>query len=571
MQHNFFELLEEDFGFGACEETASDKKTESGKKSDKKASNKTNTAGKKEADFEISLPVTVLARGFQYEIPVDSSEKLKISEMFEIINKAGYNEVCLPGVDCAYDAECNKLYITTNGVQADTDGSQVEFVDNMITVMDGMHKCELSIENFPGKDDDEVSCLDLTEYWVRVNPHYKGCKLICNDGIAYPVFPYPVNDKEAVALPVSIMVNGEWHDLSEADFTETEITAGSLKAKFFGMDNASVVPVLHANIDKSAYFLSYSQKKASTSKKGSIGTKKTEKKKIEEKYILPLEVFICTFGKTYSLTTDDFNGKEKITIKDVRKYFESTYKIFADDSRKLDAIYLKEDNLLSLNFISGKKGGHMNEYEEREFFGTHELLRSVSELSEVTKKPFFSGTLVNYKEYPDASVQVESFPSGTFLLEKESETLQIRSVKFEYKLPKIPAAMLYSVITFFRQQIENEAYCKLCFSKISNEYFLVTGVQVATPVSVKYTFDSQLFYDRNIIQVMDIHSHCRMNAFFSETDDKDECYPGIFCVIGKLDDAHPQIIIRAGYEGHFTTLSLWDVFDSNIQTILSCC
>lgn len=134
----------------------------------------------------------------------------------------------------------------------------------------------------------------------------------------------------------------------------------------------------------------------------------------------------------------------------------------------------------------------------------------------------------------------------------------------KYKLPKIPVNILHTVIEFFRQDISKEAYCKLCYSNKSEEYFIMTGIQKMTPNSVTYTFDSEIFHDRNVIQVMDIHSHCDMEAYFSRIDDHDECYPGVFAVIGKLHNNCPQMRIRAGYEGYFTFLNPLELFEGKI-------
>jgi len=557
------------FGFGELEapkkeekKTASSKKVEA-KKEEKKVEKKSPTKkkGEKEVDFEVMLPVTVRARGFSFEIPSAIPAKFKVSEVFKRLDEEGFAEVRLPGIDCAYDEEANVLYITTNGVIADADSSMVEFPeDGMITILDGLTKCEVSLEDFPGKEDDEVSNFDLIEYWNGVDARYKGCKMLYNDGFAYPVFNTPVADKEIIGLPVSVLVNGEWHEVTDADF-EGEVTAAMLKQKFFGMENSVVSAALSSNVDKNVYFLSYNQKKTSTSKKGVGATKKADKKKVEEKYALPLEVFVATFGRNYSLTPADFEGKEKVTLDEVRKHFEGIHKIFADKSRNLDAIYLKDENLLSLNFVSGKKGLGAYALTEREVFGPKELLRHDRELEDAIKRPFFSGTLVNVAEHPEGAIQVESFPFGTFLLTQDSEKGTIKGVRFRYKLPKIPATILNMVIAYFRTDLKNEAYVKLCYRKSSGEYFLVTGTQKVTPISVEYTFDSTLLHDRDVIQVMDIHSHNIMSAHFSSIDDRDECYPGIFGVIGKLQHSVPHMAFRAGYEGIFASVSANELFE----------
>ena len=86
------------------------------------------------------------------------------------------------------------------------------------------------------------------------------------------------------------------------------------------------------------------------------------------------------------------------------------------------------------------------------------------------------------------------------------------------------------------------------------------GHQEVSKYRVNYAVGDEL-NDRNIIQFMDIHSHNTMNAFFSRIDDEDECYPGVFGVIGRLDKEIPDVLLRAGLEGCFTTLKFSEVFE----------
>ncbi len=51
--------------------------------------------------------------------------------------------------------------------------------------------------------------------------------------------------------------------------------------------------------------------------------------------------------------------------------------------------------------------------------------------------------------------------------------------------------------------------------------------------------------------VVELHSHNTMAAFFSPTDDRDELGGRFYAVIGRLDQAQPQIVIRLGMFGHW--------------------
>ena len=61
--------------------------------------------------------------------------------------------------------------------------------------------------------------------------------------------------------------------------------------------------------------------------------------------------------------------------------------------------------------------------------------------------------------------------------------------------------------------------------------------------------------------VAEFHSHGRMRAFFSATDDRDEQGFRIYGVVGQVDQAAPRIALRVGIYGHFQELRLEDVFE----------
>lgn len=81
-----------------------------------------------------------------------------------------------------------------------------------------------------------------------------------------------------------------------------------------------------------------------------------KKKEVTKSYALPLGVWLYTFGDSYTLTSEDFDGKKFVTLEQVRKHFAKTIDAFADTSRSIDAVYNKDTNKLSLGFVSGKKG-----------------------------------------------------------------------------------------------------------------------------------------------------------------------------------------------------------------------
>lgn len=555
-QFNLFDVFgdDADLGFGTFAE-----ETKVPEKKKEKAAGKKGAAGKgKNSDFTVSLPVLVKARGFNTTISGESD--LKVSEIFTQL-KERFFEVQFDGISASYDKEASILYITDAASPCDED-TEVDFSNGTVTICDGEQRCELELDNFPGKADDEVAVTDLIEKWCAVDSRYKGCRLAYAGNVAYPVFTAALSVTESVSLPTNLLHDGEWITLTDDMFSAADVTVDHIIKKYGGEENATVKYVLYSNLDKTAYFLSYKQKKAVSLDKGLSPLKKSNKK-VEEKYPLPLNVCIATWNGMYQLRPDEFDGASKVSLAQIKEYFKPRYKIFGDTSRKLDVIYLEEEMTLSLMFVSGTKGSAMSSADtEHEYYGQYELLRSLRDLREAITRPFFHGTLVSATDAPDGSVRVESFPHGTFFLKQDDESGTIISVDFKLKLPKIPEYILDTVIAFFREDLDNEACVKVCYNEKSGEYFLVKSVGNTSKVSINYEIPAEgLIGNRNIIQVMDIHSHNTMRAIFSMTDDIDECYPGIFGVIGRLDQSIPEMRFRAGFEGNFKLLRATDLFE----------
>jgi len=72
-------------------------------------------------------------------------------------------------------------------------------------------------------------------------------------------------------------------------------------------------------------------------------------------------------------------------------------------------------------------------------------------------------------------------------------------------------------------------------------------------------------YHRLPATIVDIHSHGAMRAFFSSIDDRDEQGLGIYMVVGKLNTLEPEVLLRVGIYGYFSSLRVEDIFDSDAQ------
>ena len=132
----------------------------------------------------------------------------------------------------------------------------------------------------------------------------------------------------------------------------------------------------------------------------------------------------------------------------------------------------------------------------------------------------------------------------------------VDELSFNFELPKIPMYLLSTIVKEFKRNSKMEAIMQIFYSKRDGYYLQMPEVESVSNVHVGYRF-----LKNADTLVMTVHSHNRMAAFFSQTDNEDETYPGLFGVIGRVDK-NPQIKIRAGYNGSFVNLNLDDIFEN---------
>ena len=515
-------------------EAEAKKKAEKEKKAEAKSKKPVN-------DCEVELPVQVKARGFNCMVPGEG--KVKLSEIRKKLLELGYDQFKISSMGLFYHERSKNIYVCDNSVVSSLPDTFVTMKEGAtVTVCDGLIKAEFTLENFDGKEADEVSVADLIAAWVAVNPMYKGCKLAYDEAsaTAYPVLDGVEEKNFNPQKYTDIVVEGN------SQVIEEESSYKELYDSFKGVltDMASDNVSLKLYEAESGYlFVSYASYKAMSN--SSVAVKSTPKK-VEQKYKLPLTLFVVTWGGSYQLTSEMFGGKEKVTIKEIRKVMEPVEPIFADESRKVDAYYREKENTLSIMFVSGTKGC--------------ELIRTAEELEEVKKMSDFDGHFYDGTR----DIRIRALPHGNFITVRGSgrELLDIKGVSFERKLPKIPAKLLDEVISFFREDLSKEAAVMVLYNKEKKEYSFLRAFGFFTKTHAKYEYpsDFDLMCGRKI-KVMEIHSHNTMNAFFSPDDDKDEAsYPGLFGVIGKLDK-EPQAKFRAGVDGRFVSVPTEELFN----------
>lgn len=117
---------------------------------------------------------------------------------------------------------------------------------------------------------------------------------------------------------------------------------------------------------------------------------------------------------------------------------------------------------------------------------------------------------------------------------------------------RLPGAYLQSILNSARRRLPNEAAYQIVPDG-PLPWRIVCPEQTATPASVDYADQSDA--------VIDVHSHGRMGAFWSTTDNADEQGLRFYAVIGNIDTDYPTLLVRVGVYGHHWPISAASIFD----------
>ena len=148
---------------------------------------------------------------------------------------------------------------------------------------------------------------------------------------------------------------------------------------------------------------------------------------------------------------------------------------------------------------------------------------------------------------------------GEFIAPKDNVTEfgQIRA-GFTPALPLIPMSLMSQITSFFRsfmQKSEYEALVLIYWDKQEKKFFAYVPKQEVQKAHVSADLrDCPYDDDERYIRYADIHSHNSMEAFFSPEDDRDECAPGLYMVMGKLDQFYPDLQARIFCGGSFVEI-----------------
>ena len=331
--------LDEDF-FGK----ASSKKESPKKEAKKDKENKTPVKAK---GFEVDLPVTVKARSFKIDsLQVGTESKGDISLVYGEL-KQKYPQFRMCSFELFYASELKCIFVLDGKLTANEEDTKAfADKDTSITVADGETCCVLSPADFSdtGLDADEVTLGDIQKKFVDANPAYKGCSLSYDPGAltAYPVFTKNI-------------------DSNTDDITEI-VACGDKGAYENGGKElmCEMAPGIRAYLkqgDKLAY-LSYKIEK--TVKGMMVYSPTVSEKKVTEKavkkYPLPFKLYVVNFNMTYDLSSQMFEGKEKVSKEEITAVMAKKELLFGDKDRKIEYFFNEANQIMSCMFVSGKKG-----------------------------------------------------------------------------------------------------------------------------------------------------------------------------------------------------------------------
>ena len=504
----FCDMGEESSSDSAVTEGLIPAKEKKEKKVKQEPSGKKEGTGKKrktQGKTMLQAPVTVVGCSFRYvyegECEVDAISAAKAAY------DAGFWEVALARLYVGKDKTL--LYVNSFEAEATDDDQAVPFRDGKITVVIGENRAEYTPADFDGMEETEISILDLAEKFTAAHPAFAGCSLRAEKGIAIPVLE---RAKEEEKETLSVWRNGSVSEMSKADFhLAFDVSDESVKLVRYRSDDGTIFP-------------SYTGTSVSCSL-SDFGVEHAVKKAVEEKYRLPFTICLANLNKNFSVTTEHFQGKASVTQEEVLTVLKRSYRMFAQKDRKIDWVYDKKANLLSVAVVSGKKG-----------------------VAAVIPFPVF----FDVKD----GVRIEKTGVGTFkgVLDASGD---VRGVSFEMALPKIPIQLLFAIRREFSKDLTKEAMAIIRYHRLKKRYSVFYPKQQVTHTSVSYESHPALYET----DVMQIHSHNTMPAFWSEVDDADEDGIGLYGVLGKLHTNTPEIRLRAGMEGAFSPLRLADIFD----------
>lgn len=176
-----------------------------------------------------------------------------------------------------------------------------------------------------------------------------------------------------------------------------------------------------------------------------------------------------------------------------------------------------------------------------------------------------SSKAIGYVPARDGKIyEVRSNAIGTFVAPCDKVNIAaVAAAGFTPALPKIPFRTLCEIVSFFKAYSDTPNFAEV----MVNVYWLPDKQQYHVEAPKQTVSRDNIIAEvrehdeTRYVHVMEVHSHNRMSAFFSPTDDRDERATRLYAVIGRLNQMFPEVQVRAAVGGKFIPLAAETVFE----------
>jgi len=160
--------------------------------------------------------------------------------------------------------------------------------------------------------------------------------------------------------------------------------------------------------------------------------------------------------------------------------------------------------------------------------------------------------------------EVRMTQTGRFQVPVRGPQALASSRAFEFSVPKIPRTCLTEIVARCQVHPDVEHLAYVVYDTRSG-YHVLWPEQHANAVSV---VGCGVLESEDFFVVAHIHSHGRLPAFFSATDDADEVRTGLYGVLGRCHEDSPELRFRMSCGGHFRPLAPEALFDGDLSTLV---
>lgn len=258
----------------------------------------------------------------------------------------------------------------------------------------------------------------------------------------------------------------------------------------------------------------------------------TAGKKKEELYPTEGTTLSFIFNKV-PLSPELFDGKKEVSKKELISYCATLYPEYDNENTQIR--YDKERKLI-IPVLQGSSKGAVSDLK---------MVTDEKELEALKNSGCYE--LFNYMD-EQRLYRVESTPVSFIKASKENP----EAGTYEYRLPKIPGSILKSIVDFImlvEKTYGTEVLVRIYWDPDKEEYLFELPEQEVSPSSV---MTREPLMD-GVYPIMDIHSHCHYDAFFSVVDNADEVGSRLYGVVGSVHN-DPQFLLRAGTGGCFVNI-----------------